>query len=72
MFHLFNLTMAILDEVKILYSYYMILGVSGMAMTFWIGIDGKRLEKYADRVKNLDQKLIMLEKKIRTIATRNK
>jgi len=50
-----------------LYSYYVILGCSGTTIAFWIGIDGKRLERYAERIRLLEKKLIDLEKKINLI-----
>jgi len=54
-----------------LYIYYMILGLSGVAIAFWIAIDGKRLERYAANVRKLEEKLIELEKKIRIIKPHN-
>jgi len=53
-----------------LYSYYLILGLSGVAIALWIGIDGKRLERYAFKIRELEKKLIALEKKIRFIKPR--
>ena len=50
-----------------LYSYYVILGCSGAAIALWIGIDGKRLERYAERIRSLEKKLNELEKKIKLI-----
>lgn len=50
-----------------LYGYYVILGCSGAAIALWIGIDGKRLERYAERIRSLEKKLIELEKKIKLI-----
>jgi len=54
-----------------LYSYYVILGCSGVVMALWIAIDGKRLEHYAVRIRNLEKKLIELEKKVRLIKPRS-
>ncbi|MCJ7721490.1 hypothetical protein MUO98_03665 [Candidatus Bathyarchaeota archaeon] len=54
-----------------LYSYYVILGFSGATIAFWIGIDGKRLERYAERIRSLEKKLIDLEKKIKLIKPRS-
>jgi len=48
-----------------LYSYYLVLGCSGVAIAFWIAIDGKRLENYAAKMRSLEKKLIELEKKVR-------
>lgn len=52
------------------YTYYLILGISGMVIASWIAIDGKRLEHYAANMKTLEEKLIELEKKIRIIRPR--
>jgi len=54
-----------------LYIYYIILGLSGVAIAFWIAIDGKRLERYAANVRKMEEKLIALEKKIRVIKPFN-
>ena len=54
----------------ILYIYYMILGLSGIAIALWIAIDGKRLERYAANVRKMEEKLVELEKKIRIIKPR--
>ena len=54
-----------------LYIYFMILGLSGVAIAFWIAIDGKRLELYAANVRKLEEKLIEVEKKIRIIKPLN-
>jgi len=50
-----------------LYIYYLILGLSGVAIAIWIAVDGKRLEHYAVNIRKLEEKLIELEKKIRNI-----
>lgn len=52
------------------YSYYLILGLSGASIALWIAIDGKRLERYAANIKKLEEKLSNLEKKIRVIKPR--
>jgi hypothetical protein len=49
----------------------MILGLSGVAIAFWIAIDGKRLERYATNIRRMEEKLVELEKKIRIIKPRN-
>ena len=54
-----------------IYSYYLILGISGVAIALWIAIDGKRLERYAAHIKKLEEKFTALEKKIKTIKPRN-
>ena len=53
-----------------IYSYYLILGLSGVVMAFWIAIDGKRLKRYAIKIREMEKKLVALEKKIRTIKPR--
>lgn len=55
----------------ILYIYYVILGCSGIAIAYWIAIDGKRLERYAAIAKKMEEKLLALEKKIRIIKPHN-
>ena len=55
-----------------IYSYYVILGCSGVVIAFWMGIDGKRLENYAEKIRSLEKRLIALEKKIRLIRPRTK
>ena len=54
-----------------IYSYYVILGCSGVVIALWIAIDGKRLEHYAVKIRNLEKKLIELEKKVRLIKPRS-
>ena len=84
-FHLLNFVIMILATIYVLnglwgqleewmlalYAYYIILGLSGVAIAFWIAIDGKRLEHYAVNIKKLEEKLIALEKKIRIIKPDN-
>ena len=55
----------------VLYIYYVILGLSGVAIAFWIAIDGKRLERYAANIRKMEEKLIELEKKIKIIKPRD-
>ena len=55
----------------ILYIYYIILGCSGVAIAYWIAVDGKRLERYATIAKKMEEKLETLEKKIRIIKPQN-
>jgi predicted membrane protein len=85
-FHLLNFAIMIFATVYVLnslwgqletwsltlYIYYIILGLCGVAIAFWIAIDGKRLERYASKIRDLEKKLIELEKKIRIIKPRNK
>jgi hypothetical protein len=54
-----------------LYSYYLILGLSGASIALWIAVDGKRLERYSANIKKLEEKLSALEKKIRIIKPHN-
>jgi hypothetical protein len=58
------------DWLLAIYSYYVILGVSGVVIALWIAIDGKRLERYAVKIREMETKLTALEKKIRTIKQR--
>ena len=61
-----------LDEwFMAIYSYYLILGVSGVAIALWIALDGKRLERYALKIRELEKKLVAVEQKIRNIKPRN-
>ena len=84
-FHLLNFVVMIFATVYVLsslwgqletwnlalYIYYIILGLSGVAIASWIAIDGKRLERYAANIRKMEEKLGELEKKIRTIKPRN-
>jgi len=56
----------------LLYSYYVILGGSGVIIALWIALDGKRLEKYSVKIRKLEQKLIELDRKIKLIGPRDK
>ena len=53
------------------YTYYLVLGFSGVSIALWIAIDGKRLERYAANIKKLEEKLSSLEKKIKIIKPRS-
>ena len=68
---MYNYWDQIQDWWLVLYSYYVILGCSGLVIAFWIGIDAKRLERYSEKIKNLEKKLIELEKKIKLIKPRS-
>ena len=68
---MYNFWDQIQDWWLVLYSYYVILGCSGLVIAFWIGIDAKRLERYSEKIKNLEKKLIELEKKIKLIKPRS-
>ena len=54
-----------------LYSYYLIVGISGVVIASWIAIDGKRLERYAANMRKLEEKLIALEQKMSAIKPRS-
>ena len=54
-----------------LYSYYLIVGISGVVIACWIAIDGKRLERYAVNMRKLEEKLIAIEQKMRAIKPRS-
>jgi hypothetical protein len=53
-----------------LYTYYLIQGLSGVSIAYWIAIDGKRLERYAANRKKLEKKLLELEQRIKNIKPR--
>ena len=53
-----------------LYSYYLIMGLSGAAIAYWIAIDGKRLESYSANIEELEKKLQKLEQRIKIIKPR--
>jgi predicted membrane protein len=57
--------------ISTLYIYYIIVGLSGIALAFWLAIDGKRLERYAEKIRTLEKKFIALEQKIKIIKPRN-
>ena len=83
-FHLLNFLIMILATVYILnsfggqleawrlplYSYYLIMGISGVAIAYWIAIDGKRLERYAANIEELENKLLKLEQRIKIMKPR--
>jgi len=83
-FHLLNFLIMIFATVYVLnslwsnleawslalYIYYLILGLSGVAIACWIAIDGKRLERYAVNIRKLEKKLIAIEQKMRIIKPR--
>ena len=50
-----------------LYSYYVILGFSGVTIAYWIAVDGKRLKNYAAKIEVLEKKLQELAQKIKNI-----
>jgi predicted membrane channel-forming protein YqfA (hemolysin III family) len=83
-FHLVNFLIMILATIYILssswghteawrlalYSYYILMGFSGISIAYWIAIDGKRIENYADNMGKLEKKLLELEQKIKTAKPR--
>jgi predicted membrane protein len=83
-FHMMNFLIMIFATIYILYSfggqleawrlplytYYLIMGLSGAAIAYWIAIDGKRLENYAANLEQLQQKLLKLEQTIKIIKPR--
>lgn len=50
-------------------TYYIILGISGIVLSLWIALDGKRLTNYAKKLKTLEKNLADLEKKIKLIKS---
>ena len=52
-----------------IYTYYIILGISGIVLSLWIALDGKRLTNYAAKLKILEKNLADLEKKIKLIKS---
>ena len=57
--------------ITTLYIYYIIVGLSGVLLALWIAIDGKRLGRYAVKIRDLEKKLVALEQKIRIIKPHN-
>ncbi len=58
--------------ISTLYIYYIIVGISGVVLALWIAIDGKRLQKYAVKMGDLEKKLINLDQKIRILKPEKK
>jgi hypothetical protein len=54
-----------------LYSYYLLMGLSGISIAYWIAIDGKRIENYAVNMGKLEKKLLALEQKIKSAKSGN-
>jgi hypothetical protein len=83
-FHMVNFLIMILATIYILsnswwqteawrlalYSYYLLMGLSGISIAYWIAIDGKHIENYADNMEELEKKLLDLEQKIKTAKPR--
>ena len=47
-----------------LYVYYLVLGFCGVAIAYWIAMDGKHIERYAVEIQDLERRILDLEKKI--------
>jgi hypothetical protein len=47
-------------------------GISGVVIALWIAIDGKRLERYALKIRELEKKLVDVEQKIRNLKPRTR
>lgn len=58
--------------ISTLYIYYIIVGISGVVLALWIAIDGKRLQRYAVKMGDLEKKLINLDQKIRILKPEKK
>ena len=66
--YLLNSAWGQMDDILLaIYIYYLILGISGVVMALWIAIDGKRLERYAHKIRELEKKLIAVEQKIKNL-----
>jgi hypothetical protein len=50
-----------------LYSYYMLMGLSGIAIAYWIAIDGKHLQHYSSNIERMEKRLLELEQRIKII-----
>jgi predicted membrane protein len=53
-----------------LYSYYLLMGLSGASIAYWIALDGKRLQRHAANIGELEKKLLELEQRIKNIKPR--
>jgi len=52
-----------------LYIYYLVLGFCGVAIACWIVMDGKYIEHYAVEIRDLERRILNLEKQIDRIKT---
>jgi hypothetical protein len=41
-----------------------VLGFCGVAIAYWIAMDGKHIERYAVEIQDLERRILDLEKKI--------
>jgi hypothetical protein len=82
-FHLFNFLIMVFATIYVLnsfegqletwrlalYSYYMLMGFSGVAIAYWIALDGKRLQRYSANIGEMGKKLVELERRIKNIKS---
>ena len=47
-----------------LYAYYIVLGFCGVAIAYWIALDGRHIERSAVAIRDLEKRILDLEKKI--------
>jgi len=47
-----------------LYVYYLVLGFCGVAIAYWIAMDGKYIEHCAVNIHDLERRILDLERKI--------
>jgi hypothetical protein len=52
-----------------LYFYYLVLGFCGVAVAFWIVMDGKHIEHCSVEIQNLERRILDLERQINRIKT---
>ena len=52
-----------------LYIYYIVLGFCGVAIACWIVIDGKHIERCAVEIRDLEGRILYLERQIDRIKT---
>jgi len=52
-----------------LYIYYLVLGFCGVAIACWIVMDGKHIEHCAVEIRNLEKRILDLERQIDRIKT---
>jgi hypothetical protein len=52
-----------------LYIYYLVLGFCGVAIACWIVMDGKHIERCAVEIRDLERRILDLERQIDRIKT---
>ena len=52
-----------------LYIYYLVLGFCGVAIACWIVMDGKHIESCAVEIRDLEKRILDLERQINRIKT---